>query len=69
MLMTLADLYVAAEEAGIDPRPPFAAAAELATGEFTAGGCDSVAKMLREFHASSVLRERRGLGGPYGGPK
>jgi hypothetical protein len=67
-LMTLADLFVAAEGAGTDPRPLFAAAAEWSTDEFTRGGCKSVAEMLREFHACSVLRERRGLPGPYGGP-
>jgi hypothetical protein len=67
-LMTLADLYVAAESAGIDPRPAFAAAAELATDELTPGGCESLARTLREFHASSVLRERRGMSNPYGGP-
>jgi hypothetical protein len=67
-LMTLADLYVAAEQAGVDPRPLFAAASELATDEFTPGGCESVARMLRDFHDSSVLRERRAMDGPYGGP-
>jgi hypothetical protein len=67
-LMTLADLFVAAEGAGIDPRPLFATAAEWSTDEFTRGGCESVAGMLREFHACSVLRERRSLPGPYGGP-
>ena len=67
-LMTLADLYVAAEQAGIDPRPLFAAASGLATDDFTTGGCESVARMLRDFHEYSVLRERRGMDGPYGGP-
>ncbi len=67
-LMTLADLYVGAEEAGIDPQPSFAAVAELSTDEPTAGGCESLARMLREFHGYSVLRERRQMGQPYGGP-
>jgi hypothetical protein len=67
-LMTLADLYAAAEAAGIDPRPLFADAAAWATDEVTPGGCESLAAMLREFHDSSVLRERRLLGEPYGGP-
>lgn len=67
-LMTLADLYVAAEAADIDPRPAFAAAAGRATDELTPGGCQSLARTLREFHACSVLRERRALGSPYGGP-
>jgi hypothetical protein len=67
-LMTLADLFVAAEAAGIDPRPLFDTAAQWSTDEFTRGGCESVAAMLREFHDCSVLRERRGLPSPYGGP-
>lgn len=67
-LMTLADLYVAVESAGIDPRASFAAAAHWATDALTAGGCESLAVTMREFHGSSVLRERRSLGQPYGGP-
>lgn len=67
-LMTLADLYAAAENVGIDPRPAFSMAAEMSTDELTAGGCESLARTLREFHASSVLRERRSMGVPYGGP-
>jgi hypothetical protein len=67
-LMTLADLYVAAESAGIDPQPLFAEAAARATDEPTPGGCESLAAWLRCFHESSVLRERRGMAGPYGGP-
>jgi hypothetical protein len=66
--MTLADLFVAAEAAGLDPQPAFAAAAARATDSLTPGGCTSLASMLREFHSSSVLAERRALGAPYGGP-
>lgn len=66
--MTLADLYVAAETAGIDPQPLFTTAAAWSTDELTAGGCTSLAAMMREFHASSVLRERRAMAEPYGGP-
>ncbi len=66
-MMTLADLFVAAEIVGIDPRPAFTTAGNLATDELTAGGCASLARTLREFHASSVLRERRGMDRPYGG--
>ncbi len=66
--MTLADLFVAAELVGVDAQPAFAAAADRATGDLTPGGCSSLAAMLREFHVSSVLAERRTLGKPYGGP-
>ncbi len=67
-LMTLADLYVAAETAGVASAPLFAAAAEWSTDEWTPGGCESLARTLREFPECSVLRERRVLGAPYGGP-
>lgn len=67
-LMTLADLYVAAEEAGLDPRTAFDGAAALAADEATPGGCESLARLLGEFHTHSVLAERRGMGQPYGGP-
>jgi hypothetical protein len=66
--MTLADLFVAAELVGVDPQAAFAAAADRATDDLTDGGCNSLAALLREFHASSVLAERRALGEPYGGP-
>ncbi|HYO24874.1 MAG TPA: hypothetical protein VEQ85_07985 [Lacipirellulaceae bacterium] len=68
-LMTLADLYVAAESAGIDPAAAFRQASSWATASPTPGGCESLAHMLREFPASSVLAERRGLPTPYGGPR
>jgi hypothetical protein len=67
-LMTLADLFVAAEQAGVDPRPLFEQAAAWATDEVTPGGCESLVAMLRGFHASPTLKERRLLAEPYGGP-
>jgi hypothetical protein len=67
-LMTLADLFVAAEQAGVDPRPMFDQATAWATDEITAGGCESLAAMLRGFHESPTLKERRLLAEPYGGP-
>jgi hypothetical protein len=66
--MSLADLFVAAEQAGVDPRPHFEQAASWATDELTSGGCESLAAMLRGFHDSPTLRERRMLAEPYGGP-
>lgn len=67
-LMTLADLFVAAEAASVEPALLFAAAGDWSTDERTAGGCGSLARTFREFADCSVLRERRTLGGPYGGP-
>jgi hypothetical protein len=66
-LMTLADVFVAAEEAALDPRAAFASVAEICTDAPTTGGCASLAALLRDFYQSSVLNERRLLG-PYGGP-
>jgi hypothetical protein len=66
--MSLADLFVAAEHASVDPRPLFEQAAAWATDELTPGGCESLAAMLRGFHESSTLSERRMLAEPYGGP-
>jgi hypothetical protein len=67
-LMSLADLFVAAETAGFDPQPVFEAVAGKSTDEPTRGGCQSLAAMLRDFQYNSVLRERRGMSHPYGGP-
>jgi hypothetical protein len=67
-LMTLADLFVAAEQAGLEPRQLFEQAAAWATDEVTTGGCESLAAMLHGFHDSPTLRERRSLAEPYGGP-
>jgi hypothetical protein len=67
-LMTLADLFVAADQAGLNPQPLFEQAAAWATDELTPGGCISLTATLRDFHHSSTLRERRLLAEPYGGP-
>lgn len=64
-ITSLADLYVRAEELGIDPRPHFAAIAELSDDQPTPGGCDSFAKMLLEFEKYAVVAERRRMGTPY----
>lgn len=64
-LTTLADLFVRAEEVGVDPRPHFLAVAELSSTARTRGGLDSVAETLREFEKSAVIQERRAMGKPY----
>jgi hypothetical protein len=64
-LVSLADLFVRTEEAGIDPRTAFAAVAEISTGEPTSGGCDSLASTMRDFETYAVLAERRGRGRSY----
>jgi len=58
-LMSLADLYVRAEEVGLDPKPIFGAVAELSTTEKTRGGLESLAQTMREFENYAVLAERR----------
>jgi hypothetical protein len=64
-LTTLADLYVRAEEVGIGPKVQFQLASDLATNVFTTGGCESLARMLREFESYAVVAERRTMGRPY----
>jgi hypothetical protein len=64
-LLSLANLYVKAEESGLDPKPHFADIADISTDAETLGGCESVAEMVREFESYEVLRERRSMGDPY----
>ena len=64
-MTSLADLFVGAEEAGIDPKPCFLAVAELSCREVPTGGNTPVAEMLRDFHTYVVVKERRHNGVPY----
>ena len=58
LLLALAELYVAAEEAGIDPRAEFRAVARRSSKEKPAGGRTPVSRMLGGFSRSAVLKER-----------
>src|ERR1044072_3807122 len=58
-LMALAELYVAAEKASIDPEPDFREVAELSSYQTPSGGQISVNKMLSEFQSYAILEERR----------
>jgi hypothetical protein len=60
VLLALAELYVAAEEMGINPKPAFKAAAALSSRETPRGGKTPVSKMLSSFHSYGALKERRG---------
>lgn len=64
-LTTLANLYVGAEEAGIDPLPQFNCVADLSIDAPAPGGCESVAKIMRGIDSYAVVRERRLIGTPY----
>jgi hypothetical protein len=64
-LTALADLFVGAEEVGIDPRPHFLAVAGLSSTDRTRGGLDSVAETLRQMETYAVIKERRTAGMPY----
>jgi hypothetical protein len=64
-LMALAELYVAAEKAGIDPEPDFREVAELSSSQVPSGGTTPVSEMLFKFHSYAVLKERRNR--PEGG--
>lgn len=63
-IVSLSELFVRAEEAGIDPRPHFHAVADMSTDVRTSGGCDSLAKMMHGFESYAALRERRGRDKP-----
>jgi hypothetical protein len=66
VLLALAELCVAAEAAGIDPRPDFRAVAALSSRGKPQGGSTSVSRMLGSFQRSAVLKERRKRGCRYG---
>jgi hypothetical protein len=60
LLLALAEMYVAAEEVGIDPKPEFKAVAALSSRKTPRGGVTPVSKMLADFPTYAVLRERKG---------
>lgn len=62
VLLALAELYVAAEEAGMRPGREFKAISRLSSGEKPSGGSTSVQEMLANFQGYGVLRERRRRG-------
>ena len=64
-MLSLADLFVGAEEVGIDPLPYFQELSELSSSATPTGGNTSVAEMFREFHEYAVIAERRRNGDPY----
>ncbi len=59
ILLALAELYVAAEKVGIDPKPHFAAVAELSSSDTPQGGTTPVREMLANFHSYAVLKEHQ----------
>ena len=59
VLLALAELYVAAEEVGIDPKPDFRAVARLSSHEKPRGGTTPVRKMPANFSRYAVLKERK----------
>lgn len=64
VMLALAELYVAAEEAGIRPQPHFTAVAKLSSMQKPEGGDTPVARMLANFSSYGALRERRNRGRP-----
>jgi hypothetical protein len=59
-LGVLLKLYARAERAGIDPRPPFEAAAAVSADSPTPGGCASVAELIRRVGSGEVSVGRPG---------
>jgi hypothetical protein len=66
VLLALADLYVAAEEVGIEPRPEFEAVSRLSSDEKPEGGTTAVSAVLADFHRSAALIERKQRQGESG---
>ena len=62
VLLALAELYVAAEKAGMRPATDFRAMSRLSSEEKPRGGNASVKEMLAKFRSYGVLRERRRRG-------
>jgi len=60
--LALAELYVAAKEAGIKPGSDFKAVSRLSSTEKPRGGDTSVQEMLANFRGYGALRERRRRG-------
>ena len=59
LLVALAELYVAAEEVGIDPKPHFQTVARVSSDFPCLPDDYSTQRMLAEFHTFAVLRERK----------
>jgi hypothetical protein len=62
LLLALAELYVAAEQAGLSPRPAFRKVAALSSRDIPRGGNTPVRDILAHFHRYGALRERRRRG-------
>lgn len=65
VLMALADLWVAAERAGIDPQPHFREMASLSSDQKPRGGLIPVSEMMNNFQNYAVLGERRAAQGKW----
>jgi hypothetical protein len=61
-LLALAELYVAAEEAGLDPRPEFRKVGRMSSRELPRGGERPASRMIGGMSRSAVLKERRERG-------
>ena len=61
-LITLADLYVSAESAGIDPKPVFMETAKISSNERPRGGSTPVSEILRKLDTYAIVQERRSKG-------
>ena len=61
-LITLADLYVSAESAGIDPKPVFMETAKISSNERPRGGSTQVGETLRKLDTYAIVQERRSKG-------
>ena len=60
--ITLADLYVSAENVGIDPKPLFKEMAKISGKERPRGGSTPLSEVLMNFDSYAVVQERRSNG-------
>jgi hypothetical protein len=64
-LIGLAELFVAAEKQGIDPKAPFQRVAKLSSQDKPRGGSTPVYEMMMNFEDSAILQERRNRATSY----
>jgi hypothetical protein len=63
--IVLANLFVRAEEVGIDPKHYFQCVAQLSSDQPAIGGSVSLKEALCSFDTYSIVAERRRIGKPY----
>jgi hypothetical protein len=58
-LISLAELYAAAEENGIDPKKQFSKISTISSNEIPTGGFTPMSKLMAGIYSSAILQEQR----------